>query len=89
MSEGLGTPRGQASGVTLENYGRLRDGMSYHEVVEILGSPGTELSRTTLGGVTTVMYQWEASGLARLSGGNMNAMFQDGSMVTKAQYGLR
>lgn len=36
--------------------------------------------------VTTVMVQWENPGVFA---GNMNAMFQNGKMISKAQFGLR
>lgn len=74
------------SNVTLPNFYRLTDGMMYEDAVRILGSPGTEISRTALGGVTTVMYTWEGSGGF---GANMNAMFQDGRLVSKAQFNLK
>lgn len=73
-------------GVTLANYLRLRDGMRYSEVVAILGEAGTEMSRSDLGGITTVMYSWQGEGSL---GANMNAMFQGGKMVSKAQFGLK
>lgn len=76
----------RTSKVTMENYTRLTTGMSYAQVVEILGAPGTELSRSSLGGITTVMYQWEGTGSL---GANMNAMFQDDKLISKAQFGLR
>ena len=72
-----------SSGLTYANYLRLRDGMSYSEAVEILGSAGEEVSRSEIAGYTTVMYQWK-----RWTGANMNAMFQNGKLVTKAQFGL-
>jgi hypothetical protein len=75
-----------SDGVTLENFQRLQSGMSYSQAVAILGEPGVEMSRTDLGGTTTVMYQWKAGGL---SIGNMKAMFQNGRLVSKAQFGLR
>lgn len=72
-------------GVTMSKYLRLEDGMSYAEAVRILGEPGEEISRSDLAGYTTVMYQWKAErGI-----GNMNAMFQNDKLVTKAQFGLR
>jgi hypothetical protein len=58
--------------------------MSYEEAVRIIGEPGTEISRSDLAGYTTVMYSWSNTG-----GANMNAMFQNGALVTKAQFGLR
>ena len=74
----------EASGVTMANFQRLETGMSYSDAVSILGGSGTEMSRSDLAGYTTVMYSWQGSGIA-----NMNAMFQNGKLVTKAQFGLR
>ena len=72
-----------ASRVTMANFTRLETGMTYGEVVSILG-PGAELSRSEIAGFETVMYQWDGPSL-----GNMNAMFQNGALVSKAQFGLR
>lgn len=74
------------AGVTMAGFEQLQTGMSYSEAVAILGGPGKEISRSDLGGTSTVMYQWEAGGF---SVGNMNAMFQNGRLVSKAQFGLR
>jgi hypothetical protein len=71
-------------GITMDKFTQLRDGMSYSEVVAILGQSGKELSRSSIAGTTTVMYSWEGWGIA-----NMNAMFQDDRMISKAQFGLR
>lgn len=78
-------PATPASGVTMANYSRLADGISYRQAVAILGTSGTEISRTDLAGTTTVMYQWDGSSF----GANMNAMFQNDKLVSKAQFGLR
>lgn len=75
---------GQSQGATMAKFNRLDTGMSYAEAVRILGGPGTELSRSDLGGITTVMYQWTGTGI-----GNMNAMFQGDKLVNKAQFGLK
>jgi hypothetical protein len=72
------------SGVTKANFDRIETGMSYPEVVSILGKSGEELSRVELAGIVTVMYSWKKP----LSVGNMNAMFQNGKLVSKAQFGL-
>jgi cytoskeletal protein RodZ len=74
-----------APGVTMANYTRLKTGMTYAQVVEILGKEGTELSSNEISGIKTVMYQWEGEGF----GANMNAMFQNGKMIQKAQFGLK
>lgn len=75
----------RSSGVTLEQYNRLTDGMSYADAVAILGEPTQELSRNNLAGMVTVMYMWKGTTL----GANMNAMFQDDKMVQRAQFGLK
>jgi hypothetical protein len=70
--------------VTLSEFTRVSTGMSYVEVEKIIGFLGTEQSRSELAGITTVMYSWKND-----DGSNMNAMFQDGKLVTKAQFGLQ
>ena len=69
--------------VTESEYNQIREGMSYSQVCQIIGANGEELSRTDIAGYSTVMYQWINS-----NGSNMNAMFQNGSLVSKAQFGL-
>jgi len=75
------------TGVTLANFNKLQNGMSYAEVVAILGRDGTVLSESDIAGFHTVMYSWEAD--KGILGANMNAMFQNGELVQKAQFGLQ
>lgn len=75
----------QGSGVNMNNYNRIQTGMSYDEVVQILGEQGSEMSSNDIGGYKNIMYMWKAGGF---SGGNMNAMFQNGALIQKAQFGL-
>lgn len=77
--------------VTLSDYQSVYTGMNYREVEKTLGRPGREVSRSYLPGIhgatvgiSTVMYEW-----VNRDGSNMNAMFQDGRLVQKAQFGLR
>lgn len=72
------------TGVTMDNYMRVQTGMSYTEVVQILGKHGTESSRGDVAGFQTVLYTWQADGV-----GSMNAMFQNGKLIQKAQFGLK
>jgi hypothetical protein len=69
--------------VTSDEYNQIQEGMSYQQVCSIIGASGAEISRTDIGGYSTVMYQWTNS-----NGSNMNAMFQNGELVSKAQFGL-
>jgi len=77
--------------LSLAGYMRVEPGMTYEEVVAIVGPPTQELSRVRTEGVPgvlpsieTVMFMWEGAW-----GANMNAMFQNGRLVSKAQFGLR
>jgi hypothetical protein len=69
--------------VTRAEYEQLREGMTYSDACRIVGASGEEMTRSDLAGYTTVMYCWTNS-----NGSNMNAMFQNGSLVSKAQFGL-
>lgn len=71
-------------GVTLAGYNRIQDGMSYAQVVQILGKSGQEISSNNIAGFKTVMYQWDDG-----SFGNMNAIFQNGALTSKSQLGLK
>lgn len=79
------TPRKEVGAVNMENFNKLKTGMKYSEVVEILGKEGEILSETEVGGYKTVMYKWDGESLLS----NMNAMFQNGKMISKAQFGLK
>ena len=76
--------RFRLSKITAEEYARLESGMSYRQAVAIIGEEGEELSRTDMAGYTTIMYGW-----TNWDGSNANAMFQNGALVSKAQFGLR
>ena len=69
--------------ITRAKYESIQEGMSYSQVRGIIGEAGEELSRSDIAGYTTVMYSWKNS-----NGSNMNAMFQNGKLVNKAQFGL-
>lgn len=69
--------------VTMEMYNRIKEGMSYDQVCEIIGFEGEEQSRNNLAGTTTVMYRWSNS----FSG--MSAIFHGDSLYSKSQFGLK
>ena len=76
--------------VTRSEYGQIQNGMTYQQVVEIIGVPGEEVSSNDMPGVPgvmdpieTVMYMW-----SNPDGSNMNAMFQNDALMQKAQFGL-
>lgn len=70
--------------ITRLQFELLHDGISYREACSLLGRPGVEISRSSFAGYVTVMYQWQNDNYS-----NMNAMFQNDRLVTKAQAGLK
>jgi len=71
--------------VSLSRYQSLATGMSYSSAVAALGCEGSELSRSEMAGFRTVMFMWQGNSLAA----NMNAMFQNDALVSRAQFGLK
>ena len=71
--------------VTMEQFNKVTEGMTYQEVVGILGSEGTVLSSSNMAGYKTVVYQWNGASF----GGNMNGTFQNDKLIMKAQFGLK
>ncbi len=69
--------------VTKAEFDQIADSMTYEQVVAIIGASGELLSSSELAGFKTVMYSW-----ANSNGSNMNAMFQNGKLIQKAQFGL-
>lgn len=72
--------------MTLKEFGEIESGMTYEQVIAIIGSEGTVLSEVGKKGekLHTVMYKWDGSGF-----GSANATFQDGKLLSKAQIGLK
>lgn len=74
--------------ISLEEFNAIKNGMTYQEVFDIVGSSGTILSESDLGlgdEYFTRMYMWEGEGSL---GANANVMFQGGKVIQKAQLGL-
>lgn len=73
--------------ITKAEFEAIESGMTYDEVVEIIGGPGEVMSESGNEGEAahTVMYSWD--GVGQL-GANANATFQGGELINKAQFGL-
>ncbi|SFP09349.1 DUF3862 domain-containing protein [Salibacterium halotolerans] len=73
--------------ITQEKFDSIESGMTYEEVVEIIGSEGEVMSESGEEGSEfhTIMYSWETSDAF---GGNANFTFQNGELTNKAQAGL-
>lgn len=73
-------------GISATEFAQLRAGMSYSQVVDIIGFEGELMSENEIAGYRTQMFMWDEEG--SFSMGNANATFQNGEMVAKAQFGL-
>ncbi len=76
--------------VTLQIYTQIKLGMSYIQVASIIGRDGVEISHSHLENpsseipsLDTTIFQW-----INRNGSNMNAIFQNGKLIQKTQYGL-
>jgi len=79
-----------SSGITLDEYNQIKNGMSYQQVVSIIGVEGESISENSMDGIPGVMksvstkaYLWQNS-----DGSNMMVMFQNNKMIQKSQFGL-
>lgn len=82
-------PAAPQTTITLAKFNQIQQGMTYEQVVRILGAEGEVMSETSFGSgqyaTHTIMYTWKAGGFMA----NMNAMFQNGALISKAQLGLK
>lgn len=73
--------------ITMDEFNQIQAGMSYQDVVNIVGSLGELVSSVDIGDpqYKSEMYSWEGKGSI---GANANVMFQGGTVSSKAQFGL-
>lgn len=72
------------AGVTQDNFNKLKDDMTYKEVVEILGSEGKEVTSYKVGKTKIVTYQWEGDSYAYIF-----ANFTDDKLTYKSNANLK
>ncbi|HEV2515148.1 MAG TPA: hypothetical protein VGV07_07855 [Devosia sp.] len=73
-------------GATLAEFYKLEIGMPYAAARDIIGCEGEILSQVSLGGTNSVMVSWDAQ---TAMFGSMNATFQNGRLVSRAQFRLK
>lgn len=71
--------------ITLDEYTSIKNGMTYEEVVKLIGSNGTSVSETTVGTTSIMIITWYGNGF---NGSNANVTFTNGNVTGKAQIGL-
>ena len=72
--------------ITMAEFEALQTGITYEQAVEIIGGAGEVMSQVDMAGYNTVMYMWQGDGGL---GSNANATFQNNSLISKAQIGLK
>lgn len=73
------------SNITLDIFNQITVGMTYEEVKALIGSDGTLMTDTNIGGIQSTMYMWKAAdGI-----GNASIMFQNNAVVSGSQTGLK
>lgn len=71
--------------VNLEKFNKIEIGMSYSEVVEIIGEDGTLINETTSNQYTSKTYYW----YAKNNISNAILVFENGKVSAKNQIGLK
>lgn len=74
--------------ISMSEFERIETGMTYDEVVEIVGTDGELSTSVDMFGsdLKTEMYIWHGNGV---TGSNANVTFQGGKVVAKSQVGLK
>ena len=72
------------AGLTRAKYEQLQFGMTYDEVVKILGGPGEEAETYTAGSAKVVKYKWAGDNNARIT-----ATFSNGKLSFKTRANLK
>ncbi len=71
--------------ITLDEYTSIKNGMTYDEVVKLIGSEGTSMSESSVGNVSIKIISWYGNGF---DGSNANVTFTNNKVTGKAQIGL-
>lgn len=79
-------PKKNSPKISKAEFESLKTGMTYNEVVSIIGSEGEMSSQVDVAGYDTKLYIWEGEGSI---GANANVTFQNNKLVSKAQIGLK
>ncbi len=70
--------------ISKAKFDKIKIGMSYDEVVEIIGSKGTQKSSSTIGKTQLEFYQWSGEDYSAIYGN-----FRNGELSSKRQYKLK
>lgn len=83
-SSSPGTKTTSGSEITKEKYDQIKNGMSYKQVVEIIGSEGEETSSSQIGRYKVSSYKWQGPGFTMIYG-----VFNNDKLTSKTQANLK
>ncbi len=83
-SSSIPKPKPSDAGLTKANFKKIKTGMSYKEVVEILGEEGDELTKSVAAGQSIATYMWSAGTFS-----NVTLTFRNDKLISKFQMGLK
>jgi hypothetical protein len=72
--------------ISLAEFEALREGMTYEQVVAVIGGPGELGYESSSGSMTMKGYTWH--GTQAVLPGNASISFMDDALTSKAQFGL-
>ncbi|GAA0731786.1 DUF3862 domain-containing protein [Clostridium oceanicum] len=73
----------KSSNVNMDKYNKIKTGMNYNSVKQILGQ-GQLISTSSMQGISTSIYSWINS-----DGSNITVTFQNGKFASKTQFELK
>ncbi len=71
--------------ITLDEFNQIKVGMSYSEVVKLVGAEGTFSSETQIGGKNYKYYTWDGVGV----GASASISFYNNKVYSKTQFNLK
>lgn len=73
--------------ITMDEYNQIKNGMTYEQVVKIIGCEGKLATSSEIGGSTSQTYGWSSRDLGGVTYG-ATVVFIDGKVTGKTQVGL-
>jgi hypothetical protein len=83
-TNGSSPAKTSSGGLSLNKYNQIKKGMTYQEVVSILGSEGTQVTSSGEGEYKVETYKWEDEEFQFLS-----VVFMGGKVYSKVESGLK
>jgi hypothetical protein len=71
--------------MTLDEFNQIQPGMTYEDVVAIVGGEGVVSFQSESGSYSSISYKWTGNGDGF---SEASVLFQNGGMSSKNQYGL-